>query len=44
MQGIAVGGGIDGDRFNAKFATRSHDTQSNFAAISDKDFLEHLGL
>ncbi len=41
VAGVAVGIAVDGDRFDTQLFTRSHHTDRDFAAVCDKDFLEH---
>ncbi len=43
MQGMAVGFGVDGDRADAHFGARAHDTHGDLAAVGDEDFLDHGG-
>ncbi len=42
MQGMAVGLGIDGDRFDAHFRAGAHDAHGDFPAVGDQDFLDQV--
>ena len=42
VQGVLVGGRIDSDRLNAKLTAGTDYSHSYFAAVGDKDFLEHI--
>ena len=41
MQGVAVGFGIDSDRFNAHFRAGADDANGDFPAIGDEDLFYH---
>jgi hypothetical protein len=43
MQGIAVGIAIDGDRGYSRLGTGPYDTNGNFTAIRNQQFLDHIG-
>ena len=44
MQGVAVGVGIDGDGANAHFGASAHKADGDFAAVGDKQALNHFAI
>ena len=44
VEGVAVGFAVDCDRTDAEFLAGTNDAESDFSAIGDEDFLEHLFL
>ena len=42
VQRMAVGIGIDGHRLDAHFRAGAHDADGDFAAVGNKDFLDHV--
>ena len=42
MHGIRISGGVDGNRFHAKFAAGADDAQRNLASVRDENFIEHV--
>ena len=43
MLEIPVDGGVHRHRLDSKFTTRPQNTQRDFAAIGDHNFIEHTG-
>jgi hypothetical protein len=41
MEAFQIGLGIDGNSLDAELFAGPNDPQSDFAAVGDKDFLEH---
>ena len=43
MHGVLVRGRMHGDRRDAQLLARAQDTQRDFTAVRDQDFVEHFG-
>src|SRR5439155_24388897 len=41
MQGVRVGGGMDGDGFHAQLARRANHPQGDFTTVRDEDAVKH---